>query len=151
MQIANDDRELKMPRKLSAVLTVVSVVGVTAAITVTSAVAQRLKPKTTGVFSNMEYHKDSGDVSGIEVFIVNTKHGYMATVQIAEGEPDAPILVPVTQSGDSLSFEVPSAGAKLLFTGTVKADGLYGHFNNGAFSDRSDGRFMLRRGRSYWQ
>jgi hypothetical protein len=107
--------------------------------------------KPTGLFGRLEYHKESGDVLGLEIFIVKGRSGYVAVLQIAEGVPDDPIVVPIKLKGSELSFEVQSGEVSLRYTGTVRPDGLYGRFDNAAFSDRKDGLFLLRRGRSYWQ
>lgn len=87
-----------------------------------------VRTNTTGLFGRLEYHKESGDVVGLEVFIMK---GRSAVV----------------------SFEVRlrSGDAPLRYSGTVRRDGLFGKFDNAAFSDREDGFFLLRRGRSYWQ
>ena len=105
----------------------------------------------TGVFGRLEYHKDAGDIVGLEIFIVKGRSGYPAVVQIAEGVPEDPAVVPITLEGAVLSFEVGYGHARLRYRGTVRPDGLYGKFDNGAFSERDDGFFLLRRGRSYWQ
>jgi len=57
------------------------------------------QPRVTGFFSNMEYIKEAGDVVGLEVWIVYARGSYWATVQVAEGEPDPPEVVPVQVSG----------------------------------------------------
>ena len=77
--------------------------------------------------------------------------GYVAVVQIAEGAPADPVVVPITLQGPVLSFELRAGNETLRYRGTVRSDGLYGKFDNGAFSGRKDGFFLLRRGRSYWQ
>jgi hypothetical protein len=107
--------------------------------------------KPTGHFGRLEYHKESGDVVGLEVFIMRGRSGYVAVVQVAEGVPADPVVVPTKLDGATLSFEIPSGKEILRYTGTVRPDGLYGRFDNDAFSDRADGFFLLRRGQSYWQ
>jgi hypothetical protein len=114
--------------------------------------AQSTKPANpTGLFGRLEFHKESGDVTGLEVFVVKGRSGYVAVVQIAEGVPADPVVVPITLDGAILSFEVLAGKTRLRYQGTVRADGLYGKFDNGAFSERDDGLFVLIRGRSYWQ
>jgi hypothetical protein len=107
--------------------------------------------KPTGTFGRLQYHKESGDLGGLEVFVVHGLSGYMAVVQIAEGAPADPIVIPIKLEGSVVSFEMKSGPETLRYRGTVRADGLYGRFESGAFSDREDGFFLLRRGRSYWQ
>ena len=107
--------------------------------------------KPTGLFGRLEFHKESGDVTGLEIFIMRGRSGYVAVVQIAEGVPNDPVVVPLKVDGTVLSFETRSGKETLRYRGTVRSDGLYGKFDNDAFSDRTDGSFLLRRGRSYWQ
>lgn len=108
-------------------------------------------PKLTGLFGRLEYHKESGDLGGLEVFVMRGLSGYVAVVQIAEGAPADPLVVPITLQYRILSFEVRAGNETLRYRGTVRPDGLYGKFDNGAFSGREDGLFLLKRGRSYWQ
>ena len=107
--------------------------------------------KPTGLFGRLEYHKEAGDVVGLEVFIMKGRSGHRGVIQIAEGVPEDPVLVPVRVDGTVLSFEMRSGNETLHYKGTVRPDGLYGKFDNGAFSDRADGFFLLKRGHSYWQ
>ena len=102
----------------------------------------------TGVFGALEHHEESGDVLGLEVFIYNTRNGYMAAVQVAEGEPEVPVVVPVRIDGQKMMFELPTGNERLRYEGTIRAEGLYGRFHNGAYSDRADGRFLLKRART---
>ena len=110
-----------------------------------------LRNKPTGTFGRLRYGEESGDLSGIEIFIMMGLSGYVAVVQIAEGAPADPVVVPVTLEGAVVSFEMQSGKETLRYKGTVRADGLYGRFDNAAFSGREDGFFLLRRGQSYWQ
>jgi len=107
--------------------------------------------KPTGTFGRLQYHKESGDLSGLEVFVMHGLSGYVAVVQIAEGAPADPVVVPIKLEGPVVSFELKSGAETLRYRGTVRDDGLYGKFHNGAFSGREDGFFLLKRGRSYWQ
>lgn len=107
--------------------------------------------KATGLFGRLEYNKEAGDVAGLEVFIMKGRSGYVAVLQVAEGVPEDPVIVPIKLDGAVLSFEMRSGKETLRYRGTVRPDGLYGRFDNDAFSDRADGFFLLKRGRSYWQ
>jgi hypothetical protein len=107
--------------------------------------------RPTGLFGRLEYHKESGDVVGLEVFVMKGRSGYVAVLQIAEGVPEDPVVVPVKIDGAVLTFEIRAENETLRYRGTVRRDGLYGKFDNAAFSDREDGFFLLKRGRSYWQ
>jgi hypothetical protein len=117
---------------------------------ISSAAAAKRKParlRVTGIYSNMNYVEEAGDVVGMEVFIVDGGDGYYATVQIAEGAPDPPVLVKVEVKGTAIEFTLPGeAGASLgKFTGTITARGLRGKFANAVRAE------YLSRRKSYWQ
>jgi hypothetical protein len=107
----------------------------------------------TGFFTNMEYIDGAGDVVGMEVWIVYARGKYWATVQLAQGEPDPPVVVPVQVLAQQVSFGIkqPSIrsdrhsapGLILKFEGTVTRTSLTGTFANE--------RVMLKRGPTYWQ
>src|SRR5438552_13400238 len=76
-------------------------------------IAQRpAQPKRTGLFGKLQYHKESGDVNGLEVFVMYSRRGYVATIQVAEGEPDVPRVVDVSLIGNNISFAFPYANKK---------------------------------------
>jgi len=104
-------------------------------------------PKLTGIFSTMHYNRSSGDVSGVEVFIMFTNDGYRASVQVAEGVPAVPMLVTVKITGTRLMFDVPYDGLVLRFEGNIRQDGITGRFGQ----VDSQEPITLKRGQSYWQ
>lgn len=108
------------------------------ALAVAQAPAQQVR--VTGMFSDMRYIPQAGDVLGTEVFIVVSPGGYSAVVQIAEGEPGLPVVVPITVNGLDVSFTVTP---KLRFAGRVSSGALVGTLG--------DEKVSLRRGKSYWQ
>jgi hypothetical protein len=52
------------------------------------------KAKVTGVYSDLTYHEESGDILGDEVFLVSSNKGYFGVFQGSEGEPYPPWLSP---------------------------------------------------------
>lgn len=105
-------------------------------------------PRPTGIYSDMRYVAEGGDVVGMEVFVVSAAGGYRAVVQCAEGVPGDPVVVAARVDGASLSFDVPAERSSMChgrFTGTLAPDGLRGRFD-GEHETR-----VLRRGKSYWQ
>lgn len=118
----------------------------------TGGTAQKKVP-VTGFFTNMEYIKEAGDVVGMEVWIVYAGGTYWATVQLAEGEPAPPVVVPVQVSAQHVSFSLKQPSVRpdgssapdlvLKFEGTVTGSALTGAFANS--------RVMLKRGATYWQ
>jgi hypothetical protein len=111
-------------------------------------------PRVTGFFTDMRYIQEAGDVIGTELWIVYARGAYWATVQIAEGEPDPPVVVPVRVSGPTVKFTLrmplvdqngkPAPDTVFEFAGTVSRDGL--RLDSGPF-----GAVMLKRRNSYWQ
>ena len=114
------------------------------------ATAKQRRPASvqiTGIYSNMRYVEEAGDVVGIEIFIVDGGHGYYATVQIAEGAPEPPIVVKVEVKGSMIEFIFSDdSGIDYgKFVGKISAKGLTGKFQTSMKSE------FLSRKRSYWQ
>jgi hypothetical protein len=75
-----------------------------------------------GVYDNFTVGKESGDIEGMRVVIVQAGGGYYAIVQIAQGgaEDPKPKFVPATVKGSNVSFAVGDE----KFAGAVTATGL---------------------------
>jgi hypothetical protein len=118
----------------------------------TSGWAAQAKPRVTGFYSDMQYIKEAGDVVGMEVWIVYARGSYWATVQLADGEPDVPVVVPVLVSGQRVGFTLtepsirsegkPEQNLVLKFDGTATNWALTGVFGTE--------HVTLKRGNSYW-
>jgi len=118
---------------------------------------QKIQP--TGMFSDMHYIREAGDLLGTEIFI--TYGGglqYWAQFQEAGGVPTAPELVKVKLDGNKISFDMPqeliemNGGIEigrihkvLHFQGEIKRDRLVGTM------DGLSGSYDLPRRKSYWQ
>jgi hypothetical protein len=105
------------------------------------------QPKVTGFFSDMHYVPQAG-VLGTEVWIVYAGNGYWATVQVASGEPNTPVVVPVDVSGSKIKFTVrisrrPNPDEVLTYTGAVTRFGL-----ELSIAGTTE---TLSRSNSYWQ
>jgi hypothetical protein len=110
----------------------------------------------TGFFSTLHYGRESGDLGGVEIVISQARVNnprvrelpraqYYAYVQIAEGSPQEPQLVPVQVDGNRVSFTLGGSLADISpFTGSVVGDSLIGRFTNGW-------QLRLPRRCSYWQ
>ena len=104
------------------------------------------QPKPTGMFSDMQYNDEGGDLLGTEVFITYAHDGYFVVYQSSEGEPITPVVVPATISGTSITFVVPkTADPRGSFSGTIGAKELTGSFSG------SKEIVHLKRKASYWQ
>ena len=106
----------------------------------------------TGIYSDLRYNEESGDLSGTEIFIVTAADGYAAFVQAAEGEPGVAVVVPVKVSQDRISFTVPkpSSGAG-IYKGRISATGFLGTVVTTYNGKAHSSTVQLRRKNSYWQ
>ncbi|HMG74894.1 MAG TPA: hypothetical protein VK582_15440 [Pyrinomonadaceae bacterium] len=75
-----------------------------------------------GIYENFTVGKESGDLEGMRVVIVQAGGGYYAIVQIAQGgaEDPKPEFVQATVKGSNVSFAVGDE----KFTGAATATGL---------------------------
>lgn len=102
-----------------------------------------------GTFSNLEYHKTSGDLAGFEIKIVPTTRGYQGALLMAEGMPRELVVVDVNVEKSQIRFNVPSTYdvyGGTTFTGSFDAKSIRGrfHFPGGGTQD------VLLRRRSHW-
>lgn|GEM_PF-1204922 len=111
-----------------------------------SARAPAAKTKITGVYSNLRYNLEGGDLLGMELIVVPSEAGYIAFVQIAEGGTPYTAVVPIVVAGQRISFMLPPGGAYggTRFDGDLKEASLVLHSPTGVDE-------TLKRGRSYWQ
>lgn len=101
----------------------------------------------TGIYTDLSFNPDSGDVLGTEIIIGYSNKGYWAMFQYSEGEPSIPIVIPLEVSNHNISFNLPrSIPERGRFDGEILQSGLLvGKFKiNGQ-------KLNLRRGNSYWQ
>jgi hypothetical protein len=103
----------------------------------------RKKLRVSGIYSDLHYNEEAGDLLGTEVWLTPTNSGWHAVVQIAEGEPDVPVVVFAEVDGANVSFEIPGGDRPLRFIGRVSDRSLDGTLGHETLS--------LKRGRSYWQ
>ena len=103
----------------------------------------------TGIYTNLEYVKESGDVVGMEVIIVystdGTKGQHYALFQEAQGQPSSPVLTQVTVNKDEIEFTIPDKQTNRTFKGKISKKELVGKFRG------NDETIHLKRKRSYWQ
>lgn len=103
--------------------------------------------KPAGLFSNMAYDQESGDVEGFEFFFVYSKSGYYVFYQYSNGEPEEPKLVPLNIRGNDFEFTITGGGEfSGTFVGKFTVNGVQGYFKNSPKVT-----IKLKRGRSYWQ
>lgn len=108
-----------------------------------AAVAGRSSIRVAGIFSDMTYNQEGGDVLGTEVWLTPSASGWYAVVQFGEGEPSVPVVVPAQVRGTHVTFELPESLGSRRFEGDVTPQGLVGKLGKE--------QIRLRRGKSYWQ
>ena len=132
---------MSMPRLLSAIVLLAAMAG---------AMAAPPKVRVTGVYSDLAYVEEAGDLVGTEIFIgYQGDNKYFALVQCAEGSPSKPQLVEVKVEGMRIQFTLPASESShcpaATFTGVIGRAGLKGRYEGGGEA------FTLRRKTSYWQ
>ena len=101
----------------------------------------------SGVFSNMTYDEESGDLDGFEFFFVYSKSGYYVFYQYSNGVPETPMLTKLDIKDNTFEFAIPIGGEFYgPFVGKFTATGVQGWFKN--FPSKL---IKLTRGESYWQ
>jgi hypothetical protein len=102
--------------------------------------------KITGIYSDMSYNAEGGDITGVEVFLVYSRDGYRVVYQSSEGEPGPPVVLPATINGKSIRFSIPkSIDARGEFVGSIDATEIVGTFSGNGQT------VHLPRHSSYWQ
>ena len=71
--------------------------------------ASEQKVRITGIYSDLYYNREDGDLGGTELFIVGLGElGYAAFIQHWEGGTRMPVVVPVEVNGNKVTFSVPA-------------------------------------------
>jgi len=109
--------------------------------------------RVTGIYTDMRYNEEGGDLLGTEIFLLQGKSGYYVSFQSAQGVPETPLLVAAKVARNRLTFTLPSSKATYsgLFEGRIYSDRIEGHFTGGQLSPTGTKSFVLRKGQSYWQ
>jgi hypothetical protein len=103
--------------------------------------------RVSGVYSDIHYNSEGGDLLGMELLIIpSDPSGYRAFVQIAEGGPPFAVIVPILVDGSRVEFTLPAGSAYSgeHFIGTLSSTKL-------ALRWGKSQQETLLRGKSYWQ
>jgi hypothetical protein len=106
----------------------------------------------TGIFTNMRYNAESGDLTGIELFITRSDDGYHVQFQATANGALSPVLVSAEVNPPYVEFVLPKTPHSYSgrFKGKFTARGLQGQFEGGQLVDGKKD-FLLKRTKSYWQ
>lgn len=105
--------------------------------------------KVTGIYSDMQFIGNGGNVHGTEILIVRGDgDDYFAILQCANGAPGKPVVVTANVSAEDVELAASADKAShcpmALFKGHVSASGITGSFQGGP-------KTTLARKDSYWQ
>ena len=106
--------------------------------------------RVTGTFSNVRYHEETGDVTGLEIRIVAVAgRRLQAIIQLFEGEPSEVRVVDLKRNGLRVSFPLPDLWSSEdgRFEGTVSKTKLSGTIT---YATGVKEQLELKRSKSYW-
>ncbi|MEK7775440.1 MAG: hypothetical protein AAB305_06110 [Candidatus Zixiibacteriota bacterium] len=107
------------------------------------------KQLETGIYSDMHFNQDGGDVIGIEVFLLYSVSGYHVVFQASEGEPCVPVVLKAKVQDSLISFTIPEGVLyEGEFAGWISEGKLHGNIT-GYSGYASSLNLVL--GLSYWQ
>jgi hypothetical protein len=86
--------------------------------------------RTCGMFSDLEFSRETGDVGGWELFFFRADKEYVLVIQ-GEGELRKPSLCEVVTEGNAVRFARRTREASVEFRGTFSATHLTGKFSDG--------------------
>jgi len=112
------------------------------------------KIRVTGIYSNLYYNQEGGDLLGTEIFIVSAQEGgYFAFFQSWAGGTAVPVVVPVQVDGNKVTFAIPAPSlGEGNYEGRISGTGFDGKFRyplaSGGFGEEP---IHLKRKPSFWQ
>lgn len=119
---------------------------------VINAYAVIAEPQYGGTYSDLEFHKKSGDLSGIELKIIYSEKDSYLLFQSAGGVPSVPVLMKVKIENNYFVVTIPEgtdySGA--ILHGIFTEGGINAEFTNGPLSPSGERKFFLERSKSYW-
>jgi hypothetical protein len=125
-------------------------------LTISAASAQDATLKLSGIYSNLQYNSESGDLNGMEIMIVPAPSSggdvaWRAFVQLAEGEaPSSDVVSLTVNTGrDALTKNINAYQLVFTFAG-VKYIGLVGSKEMQLRAEKGPMQHLLR-GKSYWE
>src|SRR5665213_1126761 len=104
-----------------------------------------------GIYSDLRYVEEAGDLLGTEIFIVPSAGGmaYVAFVQEAEGGPEDPVIVPVVQKGNQVSIRARMYNYTMQFDGQISPKSFDGKLTTTVVGGKKSAQpFQLREEKS---
>jgi hypothetical protein len=110
-------------------------------------VVAKSQSKVTGIFTTLTSDRETGDISGTEIFVMHSNMGYYVTYQCAAGEVSEPVLLKAKIVGSVIQFSVPESFKYFCdygdFQGIIKSNGIEGVFQ------QTNRKVFLRRKESF--
>lgn len=103
----------------------------------------------TGIYSSLSTSAPSGDLVGLEMFVLQGATGHFAVLQGSEGAPGDPVAVPLQVNGSTVRFSIPARCACALPEGRYEA--LLSRTGARLRGPGNFGEKQLTRGNSFWQ
>jgi hypothetical protein len=116
--------------------------------------AEEQKVHVTGIYSDLAYSEEGGDLLGTEIFLITIgRLEYVAFFQCWGGEATRPVTVPVNVNGDMISFAVRGASCgDGAYKGRISKAGFDGMWTHRLLDGGSRVEpVRLKRKQSYWQ
>jgi hypothetical protein len=87
--------------------------------------------RSTGIFSDLEISRETGDVGGLTMFFFLADKSYVLLIR-GEGELRKPELCEVAEKGGLIRFKMMGAQGPLEFTGSFTGTHVSGKFSDGS-------------------
>lgn len=120
-----------------------------------SGIANAATCRPTGIFSDLYYNEEAGDLLGMEMEIIpDERTGFKAFIQLAEGGAPFAIIVPLSIRNSHVEFTIPKESSDYggaHFIGTLSCAGITGNWGDGMQGFAGGKEEILKRGKSYWQ
>ena len=106
----------------------------------------------TGTYGHLEFHEESGDLSGIELKVIYSNDGYYLLFQSASGVPSIPVLMRLNIDNKIFMVKIPEGtdyGGAIL-KGQFNSKGINAEFTNGPIFSNGKKNDILEKTTSYW-
>ena len=104
----------------------------------------------TGIFGNLTYKSEGGDLIGTEMRIYQEHGRYMVAMIDSEGAPGPELKVPATVAGNHITFTVAQPGTTIRYAGRINQAGFTGTYTVVSNGNVTYNLRLPRLKHSYW-